>query len=85
MNILQRIFNYFKKGFVMSEKVTKKEVIKIARKHKIKITEGSPETERSKDDLIKAIQYAEGNNACYRTNVMACKQHGCAWYKECQK
>ena len=67
-----------------SRKPTKKEIIKIARQHKIKIQDESG-IEHSKELLIRTIQQAEGNTACYKTNIQSCAQNGCSWYRECQK
>lgn len=35
-----------------------------------------------KDDLIKAIQMAEGNSACYKT-IPDCRQADCCWMEDC--
>lgn len=67
-----------------SRKPRKKEVIKIARSHKLKIHDESG-AEKSKELLIRAIQQAEGNIPCYKTDVKSCDQHGCAWIRECQR
>jgi predicted metal-binding transcription factor (methanogenesis marker protein 9) len=36
-----------------------------------------------KIDLIKAIQLAEGNDACFGSNNMQCPQMDCCWRGEC--
>lgn len=37
-----------------------------------------------KDELIKAIQRAEGNNDCFGTAPsVECNQHDCLWRKDC--
>ncbi len=37
-----------------------------------------------KDDLIRAIQRAEGNFACFATGVAdECGQHTCLWREDC--
>lgn len=33
--------------------------------------------------LVRLIQYAEGNNACYA--MQKCENNMCLWYKDCQK
>ena len=39
-----------------------------------------------KDELIKAIQRAEGNNDCFGTVLtMECGQMSCLWRKDCLK
>jgi hypothetical protein len=37
-----------------------------------------------KDELIKAIQRAEGNNDCFGTASSGeCNQHDCLWREDC--
>ncbi len=38
-----------------------------------------------KDDLIRAIQREEGNNACFGTDARSCGQEGCLWREDCLK
>jgi hypothetical protein len=39
-----------------------------------------------KDELIKSIQRAEGNNDCFGTALsIECGQIGCLWRKDCLK
>jgi hypothetical protein len=39
-----------------------------------------------KEELIKAIQRAEGNNDCFGTSLsMECGQISCLWRKDCLK
>ena len=38
----------------------------------------------SKDNIIRAIQRAEGNDACFGTDkVGQCKQRDCLWREDC--
>jgi len=38
-----------------------------------------------KTDLIRAIQIAEGNNACFATSsVQTCGQMNCQWRADCK-
>ncbi|MBU0484194.1 MAG: SAP domain-containing protein [Proteobacteria bacterium] len=36
-----------------------------------------------KEDLIRAIQIAEGNDACFGSNNKQCPQMDCCWRDEC--
>jgi len=36
-----------------------------------------------KTEMVRAIQRAEGNNACYGTAVSFCEQHNCLWREDC--
>ena len=36
-----------------------------------------------KPDLIRAIQTAEGNTACFATGRTECDQLACCWREEC--
>ena len=36
-----------------------------------------------KGDLIRAIQLAEGNSACYGMSRGHCSQEDCCWRKDC--
>jgi hypothetical protein len=39
----------------------------------------------NKTDLIRAIQKAEGNNACFATSsVLTCGQVNCLWRTDCK-
>jgi hypothetical protein len=39
----------------------------------------------NKTDLIRAIQIAEGNNACFATSaVQTCGQMNCLWRSDCK-
>ena len=39
----------------------------------------------TKTDLIRAIQIAEGNNACFATSsVLTCGQMNCLWRADCK-
>lgn len=35
-------------------------------------------------ELVNEIQKAEGNNPCFKTDVVNCCQIGCLWRVECQ-
>jgi hypothetical protein len=40
---------------------------------------------KNKQDLIRAIQTAEGNNACFVTSsVQTCGQINCLWRADCK-
>ena len=39
---------------------------------------------KSKEQLIRDIQLAEDNIACFKTDTM-CNATDCLWFKECQK
>jgi hypothetical protein len=50
----------------------------IARQHHIKVGKVK------KSDLVRAIQEAEGNPACFDSNSSGqCGQHGCLWREDC--
>ena len=36
-----------------------------------------------KVDLIRAIQFEEGNTPCYQTEVSSCDQTDCCWRDDC--
>jgi hypothetical protein len=37
-----------------------------------------------KVEIVRAIQTAEGNNACYQTGMMSgCSQNQCCWREDC--
>lgn len=36
-----------------------------------------------KEDIIRAIQKAEGNFPCFGTAIDYCDQEGCCWMKDC--
>jgi len=38
---------------------------------------------KSKVELIRAIQSAEGNPACFRTGRTHCDQTACCWLEDC--
>jgi hypothetical protein len=47
---------------------------------------GIPSFGKTKKELIRAIQRAEGNFDCYGTATSGyCDQTGCAWYSDCLK
>lgn len=49
--------------------------------HKIGVKAGK----KNKTDLIKAIQEAEGNHACFATAVVTtCGQMNCLWRVDCK-
>ena len=74
------IETYAKKREVHAEKIKRlKEVRNIARKMGID-TRNVYQT-----DLIRAIQRAEGNNACFATSsVQTCGQMNCLWRTDCK-
>jgi len=37
-----------------------------------------------KEDLIRAIQKAEGNSPCFESGISTCGQRDCCWFKDCQ-
>ncbi len=39
----------------------------------------------SKKDLVRNIQSAEGNFACFATARVSCEQMGCCWRGDCLK
>ncbi len=39
-----------------------------------------------KEDLIRMVQVAEGNTACFKSDVSReCDQVQCLWYKDCKR
>lgn len=36
-----------------------------------------------KENLIQAIQKAEGNNPCFKTSSGVCDQKACLWREDC--
>ncbi len=58
----------------------KMEAIKeIAKRHDIKAGK------MKKADLVRAIQHAEGNEACFATGKAGvCGQHACLWLEDCE-
>jgi hypothetical protein len=55
------------------------DVKKIAMQHGIKVGK------MKKDDIVRAIQKAEGNEACFATGKAAiCGQGGCLWRGDCR-
>ncbi|MFA7402426.1 MAG: Rho termination factor N-terminal domain-containing protein [Pelobacteraceae bacterium] len=54
------------------------EIKEIAKKHDIKAGK------MKKADLVRAIQQAEGSNACFETGQASeCGQTGCLWRSDC--
>lgn len=37
----------------------------------------------TKEELIRKIQQAEGNNACFKSGRKACEQMACCWRPDC--
>lgn len=73
-------------------KMTKEEVRKIATNKGIILSHdvniAKPIIERrnkTKEQLIREIQSADGYNACFKTEVVSCQHSNCSWYSECQK
>lgn len=55
-----------------------KEIKEIAKQHNIKIGN------LKKTELIRAIQQAEGNEACFNTGMVdQCGQSDCLWREDC--
>jgi len=51
----------------------------------ITIERGIKTGRMKKEELIKAIQRAEGNNDCFgEATRAACDQTGCLWFGDCQ-
>jgi len=77
----------------MEKKVyTKKEVLEMAKvkgikqEHKINIAEPIYKTEKkTKTQLIREIQSADGFNGCFKTEIESCPHSDCCWHTECQK
>jgi len=56
------------------------DIREIARKHGVKAGK------LDKIELTRAIQKAEGNNACFATpSVRECNQMNCLWREDCMK
>ena len=74
------IEKYAKKKEVHAEQIKKlKDVRTIARKM------GLDTRNVNQTDLIRAIQRAEGNNACFATaSVQTCGQMHCLWRADCK-
>ena len=54
------------------------EIREIAKKHKIKASK------MKKAELVKAIQEAEANEACFESGkAEACGQESCLWREDC--
>jgi hypothetical protein len=54
------------------------EIKEIAKNHNIKIGKAT------KSELVRAIQLAEGNLACFATDRFAdCQEHSCMWREDC--
>jgi hypothetical protein len=55
------------------------EIKEIARKHNIKIGK------MKKAELVRAIQLAEGSDACFETGkANRCGQDACLWREDCE-
>jgi len=55
------------------------EIKKIAKQHGIKVAK------MKKEDLIQAIQLAEGNQPCFLIGKSdECPREDCLWHQECQ-
>lgn len=55
------------------------EIREIAKKNIIKAGK------MTKTELIRTIQKAEGNNACFATSLRDCKEVNCLWREDCMK
>ncbi len=71
---------------------TKKEVLEMAKvknirhEHKINIAEPIyKRVKKTKDQIIREIQVADGFNGCFKTEIKSCPNADCCWYTECQK
>ena len=54
------------------------EIKEIARQHNIKVAKAT------KNELVRSIQEAEGNQQCFASNLSEeCDQHSCAWREDC--
>jgi hypothetical protein len=54
------------------------EIKEIAKRHNIKTAK------MKKADLVRAIQQAEGNEACFETGLAdTCGQDACIWREDC--
>jgi hypothetical protein len=54
------------------------EIKQIAKQHSIKLGKAT------KNELICAIQQAEGNQSCFDSNsANTCEQHACLWRADC--
>ncbi len=75
------IEKYAKKREALAAKIKKlQDVRKIARKM------GIDRRNANQTDLIRAIQRAEGNNACFATSaVKTCGQMNCLWRADCEE
>ena len=51
-------------------------------REKAKVLKVSNYSRMRKDELIRAIQAAEGNGPCYGT-IPDCKQTDCCWMEDC--
>lgn len=77
----KRFSNTTPNDFFEEEKTMKLQEIKNIAKRK-----GVNPARIKKDELIKAIQRAEGNNDCFGTAFAAeCGQINCLWRKDCVK
>ncbi len=55
------------------------EIREIAKKHNIKAGK------MKKADLVRSIQQAEGNEACFETGKAGvCGQYACLWREDCE-
>jgi hypothetical protein len=39
---------------------------------------------KTKKELIRCIQEAEGNSPCFKSGRPSCDQHGCCWRSDCK-
>lgn len=54
------------------------EIKGIARQYNLKTAKAN------KGELVRAIQQAEGNSACFNSNSsQVCGQHNCLWRQDC--
>lgn len=54
------------------------EIKKIAKQHQLKSVKAN------KNDLVRSIQKAEGNQQCFNTNSSGeCGQNDCLWREDC--
>ena len=58
----------------------KQDIVKIASAKEVK------PGKMNKTQLVRAIQHAEGNTACFATaHVQSCSQTGCLWRDDCKE
>lgn len=68
---------------VSASKNTPKKINLAALKKQAEALGLTPPPAVSKAEMIRAIQVAEGNFACFGTAVDSCDQAACAWRHEC--